>query len=401
MTGVNSVAAISNILKESTRKTETSKPTQLLLKPRPSKFQINTHNGPKLPSSNLDTGIPPVGLIAQAKQQSLIIVPRPLIHQHDTSQTAALTPGSATSAPNPTVACPYSPQRGFQPTEQSCKLHPTESPPRPPILSQPRSLFYTGNLPVPIHAKNVLEQPNPWVDEQHCRSASSTNTIMGSTELKHAKIHDGCKVGNFQAGGSVQDKVGQLDKGLPKGLPRGAMFIQLPKSVKMTVAEQEVIGCAETCAAAISSTAVASELTPLLALKSAPVPATDSPWKEGKDNAKGNKRQELWKERRRAASSSQTISEPATGLPQPVNLDQIVPSTSPVKIKTKESVKEQRKRDKEERKAESLRKKSDNLKKKSEKKLKRHGLGAIAGAGSEHGVFPSFFVYSPCSLGLS
>ncbi|KAB8291233.1 hypothetical protein EYC80_009920 [Monilinia laxa] len=404
---------------EPKRKSEALKPAPLVLKANPSRFRVSSLNGPKLPSHKLDLKIPPLGSIAQAKQNALsnslrptpnlahrpatipnptVVTPHPAtITPHPATVTphpAAVTPHPATVTPHPTTVAPnlaatrsYSPQRKIATAQsieqQPCKVHPIGSPTRPPILSQPRSLFYTGNLPVPIHAKNVLEQPNPWVDEQHCRSASSTQSMLVSADLRHEKIHDECKAGSGKTEGNVHDKVGKLDKGSSKGLPRGAMFIQLPKQMNSSVEKEK--GNEFAVSTAQNST-VASELTPLLGLKDSPIltsPTSAGLWKESKDVTKDQKRYAA-KERRKAASSSKTISEPVAVMSQLPNLDVITSQpTGPVQIKTKEAIKEQRKRDKEERKAESLRKRGESLKKKAEKKLKRQGLGAVIAAGDE------------------
>lgn len=420
--------AISNMLKEPKRKAESLKPAPLVLKANPSRFRVSALNGPKLPSHKLDLKIPPLGSIAQSKQDPLPSSLRPtpnLAHRPVTipnttivtPHPAPITPHPAAVTPHPTTVAPHpaavalhpatvaphpaathscSPQRKIATAhliEHPCKVHPIGSPTRPPILSQPRSLFYTGNLPVPIHAKNVLEQPNPWVDEQNCRSASSTQSMLVSADSRHEKIHDGCMAGSSKTEGNVQNKVGKLDKGLSKGLPRGAMFIQLPKQTNSSVEKEK---CDEVAVSTAQNITVASELTPLLGLKDSPIlasPRSTGPWKESKDSTKDQKRYGA-RERRKAASSSKTVSEPVAAMSQLPNLDiNTSQPISPVQIKTKEAIKEQRKRDKEERKAESLRKREESLKKKAEKKLKRQGLGAVIAAGDEEGMF-LFFLHT-------
>ncbi|KAA8567226.1 hypothetical protein EYC84_010268 [Monilinia fructicola] len=345
--------AISNMLKEPKRKAESLKPAPLVLKANPSRFRVSALNGPKLPSHKLDLKIPPLGSIAQSKQDPLPSSLRPtpnLAHRPVTipnttivtPHPAPITPHPAAVTPHPTTVAPHpaavalhpatvaphpaathscSPQRKIATAhliEHPCKVHPIGSPTRPPILSQPRSLFYTGNLPVPIHAKNVLEQPNPWVDEQNCRSASSTQSMLVSADSRHEKIHDGCMAGSSKTEGNVQNKVGKLDKGLSKGLPRGAMFIQLPKQTNSSVEKEK---CDEVAVSTAQNITVASELTPLLGLKDSPIlasPRSTGPWKESKDSTKDQKR-----------------------------------------------------------------KREESLKKKAEKKLKRQGLGAVIAAGDE------------------
>ncbi|KAI9645043.1 hypothetical protein NHQ30_007082 [Ciborinia camelliae] len=365
--------------------------------------------GPKLPSSKLDLKSPPAGPMAQAKQNLLTNAPRPVI----TSHTTTASPHPTTATPHPATTRSYSPQRKFittQSMEQSCKVHAVESPPRPTILSQPRSLFCTGNLPVPnlpvpIHAKNVLDQPNPWTEEQPpCQSASSTHSVLPNTQVVHGEmeIHDGCHKAesgkaevnlNVEDRANVQEIVGKLDKGLAKGLPRGAMFIQLHNAEGSNAEAnvQDEVG-------KLDPTDVTSELTPLLAPRDSLNQTSAKPashWKETKEIIKAKNKQ-LARERRIAASSSKTISEPATC--QLLQVDTITPQAGkPVKIQTKEAIRDQRKKDKEERRAESLRRKEESLKKKAEKKLKRQGLGDVLAAGDKDGMINSFIV--PSRLG--
>ncbi|RAL65174.1 hypothetical protein DID88_001280 [Monilinia fructigena] len=219
---------------ESKRKAEAHRPAPLVLKVNPSRFRVSSLNGPKLPSHKLDLEIPPLGSIAQAKQNPL-----------------------------------------------------------------PNSL-----RPTPTLAHRPVAIPNLTI--------------------------------------------------LPK---------QMNSSVEKEKGKEFAVSTAQ-------NSTVASELTPLLSLKDSPIltsPKSTGPWKESKD-----------------ASSSKTISEPVAVVSQLPNLDIITSQpTGPVQVKTKEAIKEQRKRDKEERKAESLRKREESLKKKAEKKLKRQGLGAVIAAGDE------------------
>ncbi|KAF7854161.1 hypothetical protein EAF04_010458 [Stromatinia cepivora] len=374
------------------RKADALKPAPLLLKTNPSKLRATNLNGSKLFPSKVELKGPLP--LAQTKQP-LVDTPRPTpTHRPVTAPPPATTaPHPATTTPHPTMTRPYSPQRkcvSAQTIGQPCKAQPAGSPSRPPILSQPRSLFCTGNLPVPIHAKNVLEHSNPWTEEHPCQSPSSTHSVLSRTDLKHEKIHDECKSesGKIESGkieGNVQEKVDKLDKGLPKGLPRGVMFIQLPKQANVQVEERQC-----TASAAEKATeSTASELTPLLPSKDSPLrtsPKTPGYRNETKDIVKRQKKQ-LAKERRKAASSSQTISEPVEAVPQVPNVQTATEQPgSPVKVQTKEAIREQKKREKEERKSESLRKKEESIKRKAEKKLKRHGIDNIITAGNKGDV---------------
>ncbi|KAF7951687.1 hypothetical protein EAE96_006986 [Botrytis aclada] len=372
---------------ESKRKPDELNHASLSSKVDSSKLKITNLSKPKFPASNLEV---------QIKQQHLGGIPRPTpVHRPVTAtQTATATARPAENNPRFTNSRPSSPQSKLfttQSIEQTCKGHPPESPQRPPILSQPRSLFSTGNLPVPIHAKNVLEHPDPWGEEQPCRVPSSTHSILSSqsvltsSDLKHEKVDNGCKAdnGKLDSGkieGNVQDKVERLDKGLPKGLPRGGMFIQLPKHMSNGPVEerQRKPSTAETP----KNLTAASELTPLLAAKDSHIytgPSFSSP----RDIIKAQKKQ-LAKGRRKAGSSSHIISEPFNAVsPAPIIESSPTQSVTPVKVQTKEAIKEQRKRNKEERKAESLRKKEGNVRRKAEKRSKKHGVGTLIAAGDE------------------
>ncbi|EDO04003.1 hypothetical protein SS1G_06485 [Sclerotinia sclerotiorum 1980 UF-70] len=380
---------------ETKRREDALKPTPMLLKTNPSKLSATSLKGSKLFLSKSEPKGPQT--LAQTKQL-LGETPRPIpTHRPVTTPSSATipplsastTPHPATTTPHPTTTHPYSPQRkcvSAQTIDQPCKAQLSASPPRPPILSQPRSLFCTGNLPLPIHGKNVLEHSNPWNEGHPCQSPS-THSVLSHTGFKHEKIHDECKSesGKVESGrieGNVQEKVDKLDKGLPEGLPTGAMFIQLPKQANVQVKEKQC----KSSTAENTAKSTASELTPLLPSKESSVrtsPKSSAYKKETKDFNKGLKKQSA-KERRKAASSSQTISEPVEAIAQVLSVQTATAKPgSPIKIQTKEAVREQKKREKEERKSESLRKKEESIKKKAEKKLKRHGIGNVVAAGDE------------------
>lgn len=266
----------------------------------------------------------------------------------------------------------------------------------------------------------MLDNPNPWGEEQGqtCRSLSPTHSVLThSVDEKHEreKRSDDCKA---ESSKNVQDKVGKLDKvdkGMPKGLPKGLMFIQLPKHSNVNVSIEEPC----------ITSAAATERTPLLVSKDAPIRNSPKPagsWKESKEvtkeqkpdaspksagswkEAKAQKKQTA-KERRKAASSSQTLSEPINSIPLPqlpnTDISTPTPQTESGKTQTKEMMKDQRKKEKEERKAESLRRKEESVRRKQGKKGKRYGLGNVVAAGDEGGsgmflllyVLSSFMLY--------
>ncbi|KAF5867462.1 putative abc transporter protein [Botrytis fragariae] len=376
---------------ESKRKADELNHASLLSKIDSSKLKITNVSKPKFPTSNSEV---------QIKQQSLGGIPRPTpVHRSATTPQPAIATARPTNTnPHITTSRPSSPQhKNFttQLIEQTCKAHPPESPPRPPILSQPRSLFSTGNLPVPIHAKNVLDHPNLWGEEQPCRTPSSTHSMLSSqsvltgVDLKHEKVDSGCKAGNGKSDsgkieGTVQDKVEKLDKRLPKrlpkGLPRGAMFIQIPKHITNEPVEERQRK--PSAAESPGNLTAASELTPLLVSKDSPT-HTGPSFSTPKDIIKAQKKQ-LAKERRKLGSSSHTISEPINAAsPAPIIEPSSVQSATAVKVQTKEAAKEQRRRDKEVRKAESLRKKEGSIRRKAEFFLKKHGVGTVIAAGDE------------------